>query len=432
MPASRGITVDASGVIWGASIGDRNVMKFVPPTPPPADACSTPPPLPTGEKPAQASFAAGAYPVALPAVSPTGVHNDLVNPYRDSVAWGQLPAGRVWGSTASVSIAPDGTIWAIDRCGIATVTGVSCDGPGKGVAPIFQFDPSGKLLKNIGADIFTGPHKMSVDAEGNLWVADNAGAQVFKLNQQGQVLLTLGKKNQKGTTDGLFDTPTDVAVAANGDVFVADGHDGGGSATGVARIVKLDKSGKFLRRGPQGHGSRRVRRRPCPYSTREGGYSWPIARTTASRFDAGGPSSLSGSIWSSERPIYQRRDDTLCVSDSNRAMRAPTRPQRSVSGDGLRLQPWRPARRARWQRTRRLREIVHSRPLPVSLRVPVDDGRRRDGGPRRQRLYRGTIRTASPEVRQEQTLTGHLHAGALRLACVTSASYAMPYSLFRT
>ena len=243
----EGITVDASGVIWGASIGDRNVMKFVPPTPPPADACSTPPPLPTGEKPVQPIFAAGTYPITLPAVSPTGVHNDLPNPHRDSVAFGQLPAGRMWGSTASVSVAPDGTIWAIDRCGIATVTGVSCDGPGKGVAPIFQFDTSGRLLKNVGADIFTGPHKMSVDADGNLWVADNAGAQVFKLNQDGKVLLTLGTKNQRGTTDGLFDTPTDVAVAANGDVFIADGHDGGGSATGVARIVKLDKNGKFLK-----------------------------------------------------------------------------------------------------------------------------------------------------------------------------------------
>ena len=26
----EGITVDRSGVIWGASIGDRNVLKFVP------------------------------------------------------------------------------------------------------------------------------------------------------------------------------------------------------------------------------------------------------------------------------------------------------------------------------------------------------------------------------------------------------------------
>jgi DNA-binding beta-propeller fold protein YncE len=215
--------------------------------PPPADACNTPPPLPEGEKPAQPLFPAGSYPIALPGLAPTGVRNDLPNPFRDGVAWGQLPASRVWGSTASVSIASDGTLWVIDRCGIMTVSGASCDGPGKGVAPIFQFDTSGKLLKNFGADTFTGPHKMSIDPEGSLWVADNAGAQVFKLNQDGKVLLTLGKKNQKGATGELFDTPTDVAVAANGDVFVADGHDGGGTAGGVARIVKFDKTGKFLK-----------------------------------------------------------------------------------------------------------------------------------------------------------------------------------------
>ncbi len=214
--------------------------------PPPVDACGTPPPLPPNEKPLQSIFPAGAYPIALPSIAPSGVRNDLPNPYREGVGWGQLPAGRAWGSVASVSTAPDGTVWVIDRCGIATVGGSSCDGPGKGVAPIFQFDTSGRLLKNIGADVFTGPHKMSLDAQGNLWVADNGGAQVFKLNQDGKVLLTLGRKNQKGSTGELFDTPTDVAVAANGDVFVADGHDGGGTAAGVSRIVKFDKTGAFL------------------------------------------------------------------------------------------------------------------------------------------------------------------------------------------
>ena len=315
----EGITVDTSGVIWGASIGDRNVMKFVPPTPPPADACSTPPPLPAGEKPAQSIFAAGTYPIALPAVAPTGVRNDLPNPYRDGVAWGQLPAGRLWGSTASVSIAPDGTVWAIDRCGIATVGGVSCDGPGKGVAPIFQFDTSGKLLKNIGADIFTGPHKMSVDADGNLWVADNAGAQVFKLNQEGQVLLTLGKKNQRGTTDGLFDTPTDVAVAANGDVFIADGHDGGGSATGVARIVKLDKSGKFLKswgRKGMGPGEFDVVH-AIAIDSRGRVFAADRQNNRIQIFDAEGTFIAQWGQFGRPSGLYiNRRDDTLYVSDS--------------------------------------------------------------------------------------------------------------------
>src|SRR5207237_6203795 len=63
-------------------------------------------------------FPAGQYPVKLPAVSLSGARNDLPNPFRPGVHWGQLPEGRKWGSTAGVYAGLDGkTIWAIDRCG---------------------------------------------------------------------------------------------------------------------------------------------------------------------------------------------------------------------------------------------------------------------------------------------------------------------------
>ena len=62
-------------------------------------------------------FPAGQYPVQLPAKSLLGAPNDLPNPFQAGVDWGQLPAGRKWGSTASVTTAPDGTIWVADRCG---------------------------------------------------------------------------------------------------------------------------------------------------------------------------------------------------------------------------------------------------------------------------------------------------------------------------
>lgn len=245
MRTIAGVVVAVACVITlGAQAPGPNRPALAPP--PPVDSCGTPPPLPPGELPQQGQFS-GAYPVSLPSVSPTGVPNDLPNGYRDGMDFGELPPGRQWGATASITTAPDGSLWVIDRCGIAAVGGSSCDGPGKGVAPIFQFDRSGKLLKNIGADIFTGPHKMSVDRDGYLWIADNGGSQVFKLNQDGTVLMVLGKKGRKGVPPEFFDTPTDVAVASNGDIYVADGHDGGGSATGVARVVKFDKTGAFLK-----------------------------------------------------------------------------------------------------------------------------------------------------------------------------------------
>ena len=75
--------------------------------------------------------------------------------------------------------------------------------------------------------LFVSPHKLEVDKEGNvLWVADNGGDQVFKLDPNGKVLMTLGKKGVAGTGNDEFDAPTDVAIAPNGDIFVADGHSG--------------------------------------------------------------------------------------------------------------------------------------------------------------------------------------------------------------
>ena len=57
---------------------------------------------------------AGARASAQPSYAPT---NDEPNPYQHGVSWGQLPDGRKWGATGGVDIAPDGTIWAYDRCG---------------------------------------------------------------------------------------------------------------------------------------------------------------------------------------------------------------------------------------------------------------------------------------------------------------------------
>lgn len=212
-----------------------------------ADSCGgpiTPAPPGNGQPPA---FAAGQYPVSLPAVSLLGARNDLPTPYLPGVDFGRLPPGRKWGSTASVTTAPDGTIWVADRCGVSGSGGSTCSGPNAGVAPIFQFDTAGRLLKNFGAGVFVSPHKLTVDWAGNLWMADNGSHQIFKMSQDGAVLMTLGRRGVAGSAVGEFDAPTEVAVAENGDVFVADGHAGGGTALGNARIVTFDKNGKFLR-----------------------------------------------------------------------------------------------------------------------------------------------------------------------------------------
>lgn len=178
----------------------------------------------------------GEFPIKLPAISPHGVHNDLPLPgrYEAPQPFGMLPNGRKWVSSASVTTALDGSIWVLDRPTDKTVN------------PVVQLDTEGHVIKEFGAGVIVSGHKMSHDKEGNLWVADLGGSQVLKLSQDGRVLMTIGKKGVPGLgPDELFE-PTSVAVADNGDIFVAEGHSFGSPAN-TNRIKKFDKSGHFIK-----------------------------------------------------------------------------------------------------------------------------------------------------------------------------------------
>jgi hypothetical protein len=59
--------------------------------------------------------------------------------------------------------------------------------------------------------------------------------------------MTLGKPGVSGSGPDEFDQPCDVAVAPNGDIFVADSHRNGKNN----RIVKFSKDGRFIKDGTQ-------------------------------------------------------------------------------------------------------------------------------------------------------------------------------------
>ncbi len=104
--------------------------------------------------------------------------------------------------------------------------------------------------------MFIFPHGGTVDRDGNLWVTDargesGMGHQVFKFSPDGKVLMTLGKAGVSGSTPDLFDQPTDVVVAPNGDIFVTDSHRNGKNN----RVVKFTKDGKYVKEwGKKGSG----------------------------------------------------------------------------------------------------------------------------------------------------------------------------------
>jgi len=191
--------------------------------------------------------------------------------------WGELPAGRVWGHTAGIDIDPtDGNIWAYERCAAGGGAAFNPDGGGAAggpvncdnnlVDPIFKFDRiTGEVLANFGAGIFTTPHGIHADHEGNVWVTDFAtnasgtkGQQVHKFSPDGELLMSLGVAGQAGNDGAHFNQPNDVVVAADGSIFVSDGHSGQGMTTAAAveegrqagqtgRIMKFAADGTFIK-----------------------------------------------------------------------------------------------------------------------------------------------------------------------------------------
>ena len=185
--------------------------------------------------------------------------NDAPNPYQSALSFGQLPNGREWDAYPGISVGRDNNIWVFDRCGRG------CEGTN--FDPILEYDPSGKLLKSFGVGLFSHPHGLYIDKEGNLWITDQGvkesskGQQVFKVSPDGKVLMKIGKAGGAADDPETLIQPNSVVVAPNGDVFVADGHS---PTCGASHIVKFTNEGKFVKVfGQRGSGPTDLM---CPHS----------------------------------------------------------------------------------------------------------------------------------------------------------------------
>jgi DNA-binding beta-propeller fold protein YncE len=144
-----------------------------------------------------------------------------------------FPAGTTLaGAAAAVTFDSKGHLWVLTR----------------GNPSLYEFDGSGKFIRSFGEGLFTRSHGLRIDKDGNIWATDVGAHTVMKIDPQGKVLLTLGTKGQRGAwneTTQLFNEPNDIAIAASGDIFIAQGHTPG--ANGDPRVLKFDKNGKFIK-----------------------------------------------------------------------------------------------------------------------------------------------------------------------------------------
>jgi len=201
-------------------------------------------------------------PSSVPACSHSPLCDNRLGPTREDlqrVQWKQtlgyritypfdLPKGG--GGASGVGIDSKGNIWVLQRTA-----------PGK--PQLFQFGPDYRLVRTV-PDAVIGRlekgHGIKVDPQDNVWITDANGGVVLKLSPEGKLLMTLGVRGKRGDWDEkagrrLLWQPLDVAFGRDGDVFIAQGHgnespnDTGrepGNTIGAARILHLDRNGKFL------------------------------------------------------------------------------------------------------------------------------------------------------------------------------------------
>jgi DNA-binding beta-propeller fold protein YncE len=199
--------------------------------------------------------------VALSLVAPPGGERTvfaqaLPNPYRIVDGWAKLPGGKPLGAVGKATIDRDGRhLWALVRCeAMADPARFGDECRDSKMDSVYKFGPDGNVVTSFGGGMFIWPHGLAIDPDGNVWVTDAVaanrtppgdmrGQQVVKFNPEGKVLMRLGTPGVPGGGSDHFTSPSDVVVAPNGDVFIADGH----NENGNNRVVKFSKDGKYAK-----------------------------------------------------------------------------------------------------------------------------------------------------------------------------------------
>jgi hypothetical protein len=160
-----------------------------------------------------------------------------------------LPPG--FGGVPAVSVDSKDNVWVFQR-------------KAAGMPQLFKYTQDGRLLLAVGDDVISHnqkAHDMVVDPDDNAWVIDNGDAVIRKVSADGKLLMTLGRPGRAGdwneeTGSRLLWQPVAIAFAANGEIFIGEGHanespndaDSGDpyNNIGAARVIRLDRTGKFI------------------------------------------------------------------------------------------------------------------------------------------------------------------------------------------
>jgi len=154
--------------------------------------------------------------------------------------WGELPANIKYGNTHGVCEDSQGHIYIHHTVNDASESHDS----------MVVFDAKGRFVKSWGKEFQGGAHGLHIRKEGSqefLYLCDTKRAIVVKTTLQGEEVFTLGYPKEsefyKLDKDGKPLTkysPTNLAIAPNGDIYVGDGY-------GSSYVNQYNSKGEFIR-----------------------------------------------------------------------------------------------------------------------------------------------------------------------------------------
>src|SRR5438270_681404 len=191
----------------------------------------------------QAAGAAICAPIVLGASNKSGsqklILGDGDHKYEVTHDWGELPANIRYGNTHGVCEDSQGNIYVHHTVNSSSESNDS----------MVVFDAKGKFVRSWGAEFKGGAHGLHIYHEGReefLYLCDTQKALVTKRTLKGEEVWTIGYPEQsdgyKPGADGkrIKYSPTNLAIAPNGDVYVGDGY-------GSSFINQYNSKGEFMR-----------------------------------------------------------------------------------------------------------------------------------------------------------------------------------------
>jgi hypothetical protein len=136
--------------------------------------------------------------------------------------WGVLPPGWTLGLVSHVAVDSRDRVYFYQRKD----------------PPMLVFDRDGNFLTGWGEGRLRDAHGIYVGPDDHIYVCNRDEHEVLKLTPEGRIVLTLGQRGRPSLR-APFNHPADVAVASNGEIYVADGY-------GNSAIHRFSPEGKHL------------------------------------------------------------------------------------------------------------------------------------------------------------------------------------------